>query len=131
MKAKLELRLCDEAGQRFFGEGPWRLLAGVERLGSLRAAAGEMGMAYTKALALVRRAEKELGVPLTRRSIGGKGGGGSCLTPEAKEWMERYEACRRACDRLAVELYQTYFSGFGPAQPAADRQQGRGQDYPV
>lgn len=117
MKVRLELRVCDEAGQRFFGEGPWRLLQGVERLGSLRAAAGEMGMAYTKALALVRRAEKELGFPLTRRSIGGKGGGGSCLTPQAKEWMERYEACRTACDRMAEELYQRYFSGCGRPGP--------------
>ena len=118
MKVTLELRICDEAGQRFFGEGPRQLLEGVERLGSLRAAAAEMGMAYTKALALVRRAEKELGFPLTRRSIGGKGGGGSCLTPQAKEWMERYEACRTACDRLAQEVYQTYFAGFGQTQPA-------------
>lgn len=131
MKVTLELRVCDEADRRFFGEGPRRLLDGVERLGSLRAAAAEMGMAYTKALALVRRAEGELGFPLTRRSIGGKGGGGSCLTPQAKEWMERYEACRTACDRLAGELYQAYFSGFGQAQPAADRQQGCGQDQSV
>ncbi len=131
MKVTLGLRVCDGAGQRFFGEGPYRLLAGVERLGSLRAAAAEMGMAYTKALTLVRRAESELGFPLTRRSIGGKGGGGSCLTPQAKEWMERYEACRTACDRLADELYQRYFSDFGQTQPAADRQQGGGQDQPV
>ena len=45
-----------------------------------------MGMAYTKALAIMRRAEKNLGFPLTARRIGGKGGGGSVLTPKAKEF---------------------------------------------
>ena len=90
MKVTLELRLCDEAGQRFFGEGPRQLLEGVERLGSLRAAAAEMGMAYTKALALVRRAEKELGFPLTRRSIGGKGGGGSACRPAYAGHLYRF-----------------------------------------
>ena len=43
-----------------------------DETGSLRAAAMSMGMAYTKALAIMRRAEKNLGFPLTARRIGGK-----------------------------------------------------------
>ena len=43
-----------------------------------------MQMAYTKALGLVRHAEQVLGFALTERKIGGKGGGGSVLTDEAK-----------------------------------------------
>ena len=43
-----------------------------------------MGMAYTKALAIMRRAEKNLGFPLTARRIGGKGGGGSVPDAESK-----------------------------------------------
>ena len=39
MKATVRICLCDDTGLRFFGEGPYRLLLGVERLGSLRAAA--------------------------------------------------------------------------------------------
>ena len=81
MKPALRVMLCDDAGERFFGEGPCRLLHLIEETGSLRAAAMSMGMAYTKALAIMRRAEKNLGFPLTARRIGGKGGGGSVLTP--------------------------------------------------
>ena len=87
MKPALRVMLCDDAGERFFGEGPCRLLHLIEETGSLRAAAISMGMAYTKALAIMKRAEKNLGFPLTARRIGGKGGGGSALTPEAKEFL--------------------------------------------
>ena len=58
MKPALRVMLCDDAGERFFGEGPCRLLHLIEETGSLRAAAISMGMAYTKALAIMKRAEK-------------------------------------------------------------------------
>ena len=81
MKAVTKVIFLDEAGEKFFGEGPCRLLHGVEETGSLRAAAQSMGMAYTKALKLVRRAEGVLGFALTTRTAGGRDGGGSSLTP--------------------------------------------------
>ena len=83
MKSDIRVFLCDNDNLRFFGEGPCRLLHLIEETGSLRAAALSMGMAYTKALHLMKRAEKNLGFSLTARTIGGKGGGGSVLTPEA------------------------------------------------
>ena len=42
--------LCDDIGERFFGEGPCRLLHRIEETGSLRAAAQAMGLSYSKAL---------------------------------------------------------------------------------
>ena len=96
-------------GEKFFGEGPCRLLKGIERTGSLRSAAKEMEMAYTKALRLINRAEEVLGFPLTERTVGGKGGGGSRLTPRAKEFIEKYEAYRDACYQANAELYRRYF----------------------
>ena len=56
-----------------------------------------MGMAYTKALKLMKNAENALGFPLTMRTTGGKNGGGSRLTPEGEEWLKRYEAYTDAC----------------------------------
>ena len=49
MREQIKLYLCNEEGQRFFGEGPYQLLDCIERCGSLRSAAQEMNMAYTKA----------------------------------------------------------------------------------
>ena len=83
--------LKDDNGDKFFGEGPCRLLEGIERTGSLRAAALEMQMAYTKALHLLKHAEETLGFPLTERTIGGKGGGGSRLTSEARDFVVKYK----------------------------------------
>ena len=82
MQAVTKIVFYTDEQEKFFGEGPCRLLHGVERTGSLRAAAGEMGMAYTKALKLLQNAEKALGFALTERAAGGRCGGGSRLTPE-------------------------------------------------
>ena len=111
MKPALRVMLCDDAGERFFGEGPCRLLHLIEETGSLRSAAQSMEMAYTKALHLLRRAEAVLGFAFTRRTIGGRGGGGSTLTAEARQFLERYEAYRDACVQTSRELYSAFFPG--------------------
>ena len=87
MKAVTRITFLDANGEKFFGEGPARLLRGVEKCGSLRSAAMAMEMAYTKALKLVKQAEAALGYPLITRTTGGKDGGGSILTPEGKQWL--------------------------------------------
>lgn len=109
MKVITRILFIDDNEKKFFGEGPCKLLKLIEETGSLRAAAIEMGMAYTKALKLVRNAERSLGYPLTTRATGGKNGGGSTLTPEGKEWLQKYEAYRDACIRKNQELYLEFF----------------------
>ena len=109
MKAVTKITFLDDNNEKFFGEGPARLLHGIEATGSLRAAAASMDMAYTKALKLIRNGENVLGFALIRRSTGGKDGGGSCLTPEGKEWLERYEAYRDACIQANRRLYLEFF----------------------
>ena len=114
MQVKFSVYFCSDEGERFFGAGPCELLLEVERLGSLRAAAQHLGMAYTKAFSMVKRAEREFGFAMTQRTIGGKGGGGSTITPQAKELLMRYQAYRTACGQSAQDLYNTYFSSFHP-----------------
>ena len=110
MKAITRIQFLDEQDQKFFGEGPRRLLRGVEETGSLRAAALQMGMAYTKALKLIKNAETALGYPLTMRTTGGSNGGGSRLTPEGEEWLKKYEAYTDACIQANRSLYLEFFS---------------------
>ena len=112
MKSDIRVFLCDDDNLRFFGEGPCRLLHLIEETGSLRAAALSMGMAYTKALHLMKCAEKNLGFSLTARTIGGKGGGGSVLTPEAKEFLHDYETWRNACIQSSRDLYTQVLSKY-------------------
>ena len=44
MQPNIRVMLFDEDGERFFGEGPCRLLHAIEQTGSLRAAAQSMQM---------------------------------------------------------------------------------------
>ncbi len=111
MRPVIRVFLYDEEQGRFFGEGPCRLLRAVEETGSLRAAAQSMDMAYTKALTLLKRGESVLGFPLTEKHTGGKGGGGSRLTSQAKEFLNRYEAYRNACYEANQRIYHEIFFG--------------------
>lgn len=113
MKPVTKILFTDDNGIKFFGEGPFRLLCTVEKTGSLRAAAMEMEMAYSKASKLLKQAEVNLGFPLTIRSTGGKTGGGSVLTPEGKRWLRQYQAYRDACIQANQALYRQYFPNLG------------------
>lgn len=113
MKSVTKIQFTDDNGIKFFGEGPCRLLRCVEKTGSLRAAAMEMEMAYSKASKILKQAEVSLGFPLTTRAAGGKDGGGSMLTPEGKQWLQQYEDYRDACVKANQALYRQFFPKTG------------------
>ena len=96
--------------EKFFGEGPRLLLRAIDEYGSLRAAAKSMHLSYSKALHMIANVEKALGFIVTEKVIGGRGGGGSILTKEAKAFLQTYEAYKEACDEANSKLYHTYFS---------------------
>lgn len=102
MNAKLDYRISIrlfDGEERCFGPGVARLLRQVEALGSLRKAAASMGMAYSKAWHIYKRAEQGLGMPLLTTDIGGSGGGGAKLTKEALQLLAAYDAfCLRLED---------------------------------
>lgn len=116
MKIKLKVTICTDNWERLFGEGPYQLLSGVQELGSLRASAQRMGMAYSKAFHMIKNVEAALHMSLTQRTIGGRGGGGSTLTPEGQELLTRYEAYRAACSQAVNALYEQYMGDFAPLQ---------------
>jgi molybdate transport system regulatory protein len=53
--------------------------------------------------------EKRLGFSLLERKVGGVSGGGSHLTPEAREFMKRYEAFRREVEGALQSIYTKHF----------------------
>lgn len=110
MRPSSRVTLLDDQQQKFFGEGPCRLLKAIEVHGSLRAAAISMEMAYSKALRILKHAEDVLGYPLTTRAIGGKDGGGSMLTPEGRHFLLQYEQWRDACSAASRALFHGAFN---------------------
>lgn len=95
-----------------FGEGPFELLSRVAATGSLRHAAADMDMSYTKAWHLVRTLEQRLDFRLLSRRVGGVEGGGSGLTPEAEELLRRYAALQTEAEGVLEALFRKHFAGF-------------------
>ncbi len=88
---KVNYKIWIENAEKFYGVGPHLLLKGVARSGSLNDAAKSMKISYKKALAVIARAEAELGFKLLDRKIGGASGGGSRLTAQGERWMAQFE----------------------------------------
>lgn len=124
MRPNIRTYIVNDAGERVFGPGPAEILRRIREQGSLRAASISMGMAYTKALALIRNAERAVGVPLTTRVIGGPGGGGSTPTPEADALLEAYERWTASIESTATSQFTTMFAHAGledfPTNTSAD-----------
>lgn len=108
MKCNFKIWICNNEGEKTFGEGPYLILKGIQEMGSLRKAAMSMDMAYTKALKIIKRAEKNMGYKLTERTIGGQGGGGSKLTDNATVLMERYEELSEISKRESQKFYEKH-----------------------
>lgn len=106
----MALRLTKN-GIKCFGPGLVELLNGVERTGSLRSAAGEMGMAYSKAWRIMGDAEAALGYTLLEKRTGGVHGGGAALTDSARMLIAAYCGFRADMDRAAEAALNKHFGG--------------------
>ena len=109
MRPMTKLYFLDGNGEKFFGEGPYRLLLAVKEHGSLRAAALNMQMAYTKALKLLKVAESAFGFELIERQKGGRDGGSSRLTENAEEIVRKYEIYRERCHAACTDIFDEIF----------------------
>lgn len=85
------------------------LLERVGRLGSLRAAAADMEMAYSKAWTIIRNAEEVLGYALLESTVGGRKGGGAKITEEGGAFMDKYRTFDSELHHRAEELFNEIF----------------------
>ncbi len=90
----------------------WRvkLLEAIEEMGSITSAAATMGVPYKRAWQRLREMEERLGIPLVITEVGGVGGGGAKLTPEAKELIQRFHSF---ADGLTDEIQERFEAVFG------------------
>ena len=88
-KFDLKIRLYNQ--EKSFGKGVYELMKKTQSFGSLSGAYKAMKMSNSKAWKILKRAEEDLDMPLVERISGGKDGGGSKLTQEGEELLEKYE----------------------------------------
>lgn len=108
MRVRFKVWLEEDGGVAF-AEGRRMLLDAVDRLGSLNAAAKELGMSYRAAWGKIRATEMALGVKLLDVSTGGKGGGGAVLTPDAQELISKFKRYTGRMDILMQKEFKRIF----------------------
>lgn len=112
MRASFQVKISREKG--FYGPGVHLLLQLTEKLGSLSNACQYMGMSYTKGRKLIRTMEQQLGVPVLKTRQGGRDGGYSHLTEEAKKMVDSYSAFQAEAESVLQEIFQRHFSETTP-----------------
>ncbi len=108
MKVKFKIWM-EQNGSVAFAEGRRMLLEAVERLGSLNAAAKELGMSYRAAWGKIKATEEALGLKLLDVTTGGKGGGGAKLTHEARELVSSYNKYIKKMSLIAEKEFNVFF----------------------
>ena len=110
IRTVLTVRLFTD--EKCFGPGVATLLHKVRELHSLRAAAKDMSMAYSKAWTIVKNAERQMGFPLLLSTTGGRHGGGAVLTEEGQALLDAYDGYCAELRETADRLYDKYFAKF-------------------
>lgn len=94
---------------KVFGKGPKELLININEFGSIRKAAEEMNLSYSKALRLIKTIETEMNFSVLERQVGGPSGGGSVLTKEAKDLIEKFDTFENKVEAMIKKIYEETF----------------------
>lgn len=110
MEVKLKIWLEDK-GNPVFGQGRRRLLEAIHQYGSINRASRELGQPYRKVWSSLSTMEKRLGFQLLERRVGGKSGGGACLTREGLDFLRRYGELMQDLQSLVMQKTDILFNG--------------------
>jgi molybdate transport system regulatory protein len=92
---RTKIWIADQSGDVLFGMGRVKMLEAIEQHGSFNAAAKALKMSYRALWGRIKATEERLGKQLVVPTIGGIRGGGSSLTPYAKDLVSEFRAFRR------------------------------------
>ena len=93
----------DFGGGCSVGIGKIDLLEGIANFGSLARAARQMRMSYRRAWLLLEDMNTSFDEPVSRSSVGGKGGGGVMLTAFGTRLVAAYRLLESQIQPLATE----------------------------
>jgi molybdate transport system regulatory protein len=96
-------------GMPVFGSGKKCLLEAIEKYGSINKAAKESNMSFRTAWSCLNAMEERLGMKLIERQTGGKDGGGTILTKNAKAILKKYRDMERGLQKIVDDRFQKIF----------------------
>jgi molybdate transport system regulatory protein len=103
--------------RRSIGIGKVELLEGVEACGSLAEAARRMHMSYRRAWLLLEDMNKSFAQPVSKASVGGRGGGGVQLTEFGQKLVKAY----RELEEVVKPLVEAKFGGVMVSAESTDK----------
>ena len=109
---KVKISVADENFRGFFGIGIVWLLEEIEKTGSIKRAAENMNMSYSKAHKILSRVEKKTGKKLLKKVRGGIERGGSQLTDYSKELITSYKIFQKKIKDFATTEFEKEIKNF-------------------
>lgn len=106
IKSKLWIEIN---GEPVFGRGRRFLLEAIDKHGSINQAARDINISYRKAWSFIEAMEERLSINLVERHAGGRHGGGTTLTEEARDFINRYRLLEEGIQDIVDERFNAIF----------------------
>jgi N-terminal domain of molybdenum-binding protein len=93
-------------GEFVMGPRYVKLLEGIERHGSIRAACADLGLSYRTCLTRIRRMERVTGASIVVTQRGGSARGGAEVTPLGRRLVRAYRVWRDEMERASRSAFE-------------------------
>ncbi|NCD05175.1 MAG: LysR family transcriptional regulator [Spirochaetia bacterium] len=108
MDLKTKIYLVNTENEKFMGIGVVWLLEEIKKQSSLRAAANEIGISYSKAYSMMSMLEDSLGKVILVRRRGGYSRQGAYLTDFGEEFLKQYKSFHDEIKEVTKIPYQKF-----------------------
>ncbi len=108
MELKLKMYLVDQNREKFMGIGVLWLLQEIVKERSIRGAAANLGLSYSKAHNMLRVLEKDVGQPVLERRKGGDNRDGAVITPFGRQLIRLYDEFQLDVKQYADRRFEQF-----------------------
>lgn len=109
MRLKIRTYFEDDHNESFMGIGILWLLEGIEKHGSIRKAAEEMGLSYTKAHNMLKKLESSLGFQILDRHRGGNLRSGAKLSEKGEIYLTKYRIFHNKIEEYCNREFELFW----------------------